>query len=52
MPSYDNERRGVLFKNQTTCDGKRDPDYRGRITIGGTEFWLDAWLETSKDDIR
>lgn len=44
---YDNTNRGVLFKND---DKQADThaDYRGNINIGGKEFWLDAWIKTSK----
>lgn len=44
---YDNTNRGALFKND---DKKQDnhPDYRGNINVSGQEFWLDAWLKTSK----
>ncbi len=48
--SFDNEMRGVLFKNSSKRDGKLDPDYRGRIQIEGREFWLDAWRSTAKKD--
>ena len=44
---YDNTNRGVLFKNDDKRDDK-DPLYRGQINVGGTEFWLDAWLNESK----
>jgi hypothetical protein len=46
--AYDNELRGALFRNGSQRDGKSDPQYRGRITIAGVEYWLDAWLATSK----
>lgn len=46
---YDNTNRGVLFKND---DKQSDThaDYRGSINVGGTEYWLDAWIKTSKAD--
>jgi hypothetical protein len=42
--SYDNELRGVLFRNKAKRPDKKDPDYRGRATVHGVEFWLDAWI--------
>lgn len=46
MP-YDNTNRGALFKND---DKQEDThaDYRGNLNVGGTEYWLDAWIKTSK----
>lgn len=44
---YDNTNRGVLFKNEDK-QSERHADYRGSINIDGKEFWLDAWLKTSK----
>ena len=45
--SYDNTNRGVLFKNE---DKQQDShaDYRGNIDVDGKQFWLDAWIRTSK----
>jgi hypothetical protein len=48
MTGYDNERRGVLFRNTRKRDGKRDPDYTVNATINGVEYWLDGWLDTPK----
>jgi uncharacterized protein (DUF736 family) len=47
MTEYDNTNRGALFRNE---DKQADThaDYRGSINIGGQEFWLDAWIKTSK----
>ena len=45
--AYDNTNSGALFKN---ADKQSDnhPDYRGQINVDGKEFWLSAWLKTSK----
>jgi uncharacterized protein (DUF736 family) len=40
--------QGALFKNDEK-HGERDPDYRGNIKINGQEYWLSAWLKTSKE---
>jgi hypothetical protein len=44
---YDNTNRGALFKNDKK-ESERHADYRGSINVNGQEFWLDAWLKTSK----
>jgi hypothetical protein len=46
--SYDNELRGVLFKNKQKRDGKQDADYRGSCEVGGVAYYLDAWVNTPK----
>lgn len=46
--SYDNELRGVLFKNKEKRDGKKDADYRGNATIDGIEYWVDSWVNEAK----
>lgn len=38
------ENSGVLFKNDRK-EKDTHPDYKGRIDIGGTEYWLSAWLK-------
>jgi uncharacterized protein (DUF736 family) len=37
---------GALFKNHDK-ESENHPDYRGSIKIGGTEYWLNAWLKES-----
>jgi hypothetical protein len=44
---YDNTNRGALFKNADKTDDKH-ADYRGELNVNGDEFWLNAWLKTSK----
>jgi hypothetical protein len=38
---------GVLFKNTQKHD-HRDTDYKGSVNVEGREFWLNAWVNTSK----
>jgi len=45
--SYDNNMRGVLFKNDDKTDEKQ-PDYRGTIVFNNTEMYLAAWINVSK----
>lgn len=47
--SYDNELKGVLFRNENMREGKKDPEYRGNATVGGVDYWLDAWINEKKD---
>ena len=53
MPDYDNTNTGALFKNNDkTEEHEKWPDYRGNLNVDGTEYWLSAWLKTSKKGVR
>ena len=43
---YDNERRGVLFKNHKK-EKESDPDYKGEAQVEQREYWLAAWRRKS-----
>jgi hypothetical protein len=45
---YDNTNRGVLFSERDKKTKDDDRDYSGSINIDGTEYWLSAWIRTSK----
>lgn len=45
---YDNELQGSLFKNDKKTTDKH-PDYKGSAQIEGVEYWLSAWVNTSRD---
>jgi len=45
---YDNELRGVLFKNNKRTHEKQ-PEYTGSTQVNGQEFWLSAWVKESKN---
>lgn len=47
MPDYDNNMRGVLFKNDRGR-GENSPPYTGNCEIDGTEYWVSAWVKESK----
>lgn len=49
--SYDNELRGVLFRNDKKEDEKH-PDYRGQCQVEGIEYWVDGWINAAKKDGR
>ncbi len=44
---FDNELRGVLFKNDNK-DSEKHPDYKGSATIEGTDYFMDAWMNESE----
>ena len=45
-PEYDNNMKGVLFKNEKTKDTQ--PDATGTIVIDNVEYGISAWNNTSK----
>jgi hypothetical protein len=49
---FDNTNRGVLFNERDKKQTDKDRDYGGSININGTEYWLSAWLRTSKKGLR
>ena len=46
--NYDNTNRGALFKN-VAKQQESHPDYKGSINVAEDEYWISAWLKTSKD---
>ena len=46
---YDNTNRGVLFRNEKKEEGSTQADYTGSLNVGGTEYFLDAWIKTAKE---
>ena len=44
---------GALFKNEDKDPENEDhdkwADYRGRIMVGGVEYWLSAWIRKGRD---
>lgn len=45
--AYDNNNRGVLFKNDKKENDKQ-PDYTGKIEVENKEYNLSAWIKESK----
>lgn len=51
MSDYDDTDRGALFKNDKK-ESDSHPDYKGSLNVGGTDYWLSAWLKTSKSGAK
>lgn len=41
---YDNDMRGVLYKNDKKTEDKH-PNAKGRMCIDGVWYWLSAWTQ-------
>jgi hypothetical protein len=48
MADFDNTNRGVLFSERDKKTKDDDRDYSGSLNVDGTEYWLSAWIKTSK----
>ncbi len=44
---YDNEMRGVLFKNDRKTKSNQ-PDYRGTAQLNNVEYWVSGWIKTPR----
>lgn len=47
MADYDNNKRGVLFRNEKGDNPKR-PDMTGNLEIDGVKYRVSAWEKTSQ----
>ena len=43
----ENDNSGALFKNDRK-EQEKQPDYKGSLTVNGSEYWISAWLNESK----
>ena len=50
MNQYDNNNRGVLFKNDRK-EKETHPDFRGNIEVNGVEFYIKGWKKVSAKDV-
>ena len=50
--TYDNELRGVSYRNDRKRPDKKDPDYTGKMTVSGVEYWLDSWINEAQDGTK
>jgi hypothetical protein len=48
---YDNTNKGSLFKNDKK-EADTHADYKGQINVNGQEFWINAWINTSKQGTK
>lgn len=48
MTEYDNNMRGVLFKNDRK-EQPNHPDYKGNAEVDGVDYWLSAWIKEGKN---
>jgi hypothetical protein len=48
---YDNTNSGMLRKNQTKQKDSH-PDYRGKINVGGVEYWISAWIKVGREGTK
>jgi hypothetical protein len=46
--TFDNTNRGVLFSERDKKTKDEDRDYAGSLNVAGTEYWVSAWVKTSK----
>ena len=44
---YDNTNRGALFRNNRK-EQDSHPDHTGSINVDGKDYYLNAWIKTSK----
>ena len=45
---FNDENRGVLFNERDKKSKDSDRDYSGQGNVEGREFWISAWINTSK----
>jgi len=45
----DRNNSGVLFKNDRK-EKDMHPDYRGNVTVDDVDYYINAWIRTSKKD--
>ena len=46
--TFDNEMTGILGRNERR-ERDTQPEFTGNATIGGVDYWIDAWVQERKD---
>jgi len=46
MPQYDDNNKGVIYKNNRR-EKETHPQMKGSATIDGVEYWVSAWVKES-----
>jgi hypothetical protein len=46
--AYDPQNSGELGKNKSKAQ-ESHPDYSGKITVEGKQYWLNGWLKTNRE---
>jgi hypothetical protein len=52
MTKFDDNNRGVLFRENKEPGDEKGRDYSGSLNVEGTEFWLSGWAKVSKKGTR
>jgi hypothetical protein len=52
MAFVEKENTGALFKNDKRADENQWPHCQGSLNVRGEEFWLSAYLNTSRDGVK
>ena len=51
--AYDNTNKGTLGRNlekdpENKPESANWPDYKGKVNVEGTEYWLSGWIKTAQ----
>lgn len=49
MTNFDNDNTLVLFVNEYKEPGSKQPDYKGKATVGGIDYKCAGWKKSGKN---
>jgi uncharacterized protein (DUF736 family) len=49
---YDNNNKGVLFRDNDKPEGSKKPDYTGKLNVEGKDFRIAGWIRESKSGTK